>query len=335
MCSSARPLSDLQALFVLIADDQPICLCDNSWNANTDTPECVVAILEKQWPGAKLIVGKHDRRDTDTRLLSSPLLYALTFGINNWKRSDESQEQHSKLPELRDILLKNPQLRKLDIKTKYSWIQRQRIWPEYNTIPHLMYLPLLPSDRLPPLHELRFSGPDTYEFDLQHCQLLKQCMTWHQLYTLDLGLSCPQHFFEEIGGCLVSLKSLTMGIRTGGRGYEYRAYGPMTCGNLTPVKRFIKSVPGLTELHITDLDAAADAVVPAILSSQKSLHTLSYHASMRRTYQRRKLTYSWTTPQLKSLHQQCPHLSNLELDFPLNNGKWVCKTIAHLPPNHL
>lgn len=283
----------------------------------------MVAKLEKQWPRAKLTVGNHDRGDSDIRLLSSPLLYALTFGINNWQSGHEAQEQHSKLPELRDVLLKNPQLRKLDIRMKYRWIQRKRGWPEYDTIPHLLHLPLLPTDRLPTLHELRFSGPDTYELDLQHCKFLSQCMEWSQLQSLDLGLSCPQHFFEEIGGYLVSLKSLTMGIRTGARNYEHWTYGPMTCENLAPVTRFIDSVPALTSLNITDLDAAAATIVPAILESQHSLHTLSYHTSMQRKYQRRKIPYSWTTSQLDSLLQQCSHLSSLHIDFQLKDGMWV------------
>lgn len=325
VCSSARPTSDLNALSVSIANNQATCLRDDSWNANYDIPECVIAKLEKQWPNAKLIVGNHDRGDSDTRLLSSPLLYDLTFGINNWKAGDQTREQHSKLPELRDILLKNPQLRKLDIRTKYRWIQRKRGWPEYDTLPHLMHLPLLPTDRLPILTELRFSGPDTYELDLQHCQLLNQCMEWSQLHTLDLGLSCPQHFFEEIGGHLVGLKSLTMGVRTGDRKYEHRKYGPMTCEDLRPVNRFIESVPGLAELNITDLDAAAPVVVLTILESQQSLQTLSYHTSMHRSYQRRQLPHSWTTAQLDSLRQQCPSLSSLEVDFPLEDGKWVSR----------
>ncbi|KAK4690878.1 hypothetical protein P7C71_g6010, partial [Lecanoromycetidae sp. Uapishka_2] len=75
-------------------------------------------------------------------------------------------------------------------------------------------------------------------------------------------------------------------------------------------------------MHITDLDAAVEAIVPSILKYQKSLQTLSYHASMHRTSRRRKLPYAWTTAQLDELRQESPDLSHLEVDFPLEDGKW-------------
>lgn len=233
------------------------------------------------------------------------------------------QDQKSKLPELRAILINSPQLKKLDIKTKYSWIPQHEIWSGDEAILRRLNLPLQPSDRLPDLRELRISGPDAYEFDLENCQLWSRCMDWSQLQTLDIGFSCPQHFFDEIARDLTSLKTLTMGIRTGDRKYKHWVYGPMTCENIGSVARFIEAVPNLRELHITDLDSGAEVVAPSILGSQKSLQTLSYHALMHRTYRRRKLPYAWTTTQLHELRQQSPDLSCLVVDFPLENGKWV------------
>ena len=300
----------------------------NRWDTNARIPENVISNLEQQWPNAKLIVNNYDRAETDTRLLSSPLLHSLSFGILNSTATitaTNQLEQFSRLPDLRDILLKAPNLRKLDIKLKYNWIQRAVKWYGNTASPHVLNLPLKPGDQLPPLRELSFSGPpETYEFDLKHCQLLKECMSWSQLYRLDIGISCPQYFFEELRSHLVNLKSLTMGIRTGERRYQYWPCGPLTCEDLEPVIRFIKAVPGLHELHITDLDAAAETVAPAILASQKSLQDFSYLASIHRNYKRRKDPHAWTTAQLIDLQERCPDLSRLEIDFPLNEGKWVC-----------
>jgi len=191
-----------------------------------------------------------------------------------------------------------------------------------------MNLPLQSSDRLPPLHELTFSGPEPYEFDLSHVKLWSKCMDWSELRTLDLGLSCPQHFFEEIGSQLIGLKSLTMGMGTGPRSSSpWRnspwESGPMTCETLEPATQFIVSLPGLHELHITDFDAATETIVPTILETQNSLQALSYHASTNRRLDRRELPCTWTTAQLDELRQIAPDMLRLSIDFPLEGGKWV------------
>jgi len=136
-------------------------------------------------------------------------------------------------------------------------------------------------------------------------------MDWSQLRTLDLGLSCPQHFFEEIGSQLIGLKSLTMGIATGWREHSPWGSGPMTCETLEPATQFIASLPGLHELHITDLHAATKTIVPTILETQKSLQALSYHMPTERRLNRPQLHSRWTTAQLKELRQKAPDLSRL------------------------
>jgi len=232
------------------------------------------------------------------------------------------QEQRSRLPELRNVLLNNTKLRVLDIRTQSNFSRGMR-GPGDHTKFRSMNLPLQPSDRFPPLHELRFSGSATYEFELSHAKLWSQCMDWSQLRTLDLGISCPQHFFEEIGSQLIGLRSLTMGIGTGPRNYVVWKFGPMTCDTLQPASQFIASLSGLQELHITDLDAAAEKIVPTIVQTQTSLQVLSYHTSMHRRLEPKMLPCTWTTAQLDELQQRAPNLSRLSIDLPLEDGKWV------------
>ena len=150
-------------------------------------------------------------------------------------------------------------------------------------------------------------------------------MEWTQLRRLDIGLSCPQHFFEQIGGHLLSLRSLTMGIRTGNRRYQHWVQGPLTCTDIWSVSRIVKSLPALHELRVTDFESAAFIMAPAILDSQQALHSLSYLSSMYRRERRNNQDYVWSTALLLMLYQQSPTLTHLELDFVLE-GKWVSKT---------
>ena len=267
----------------------------------------------------------------DLRLLNSHLLHSLSFCVLNRTATVTATSQlaqFSLFRRLREVLLKSSNLKNLDVKFKYNWMPANVDWS--GVIPCLLNLPLQPSDQLPPLRELSFSGPpETYELDLKHCQLLKKCMDWTQLQRLDLGLSCPQYFFEEIGSQLISLKWLKIGIRTGNRYYEYWHQGPLTCEDLGTVVRFIESVPHLCELYITDLSAAAETIAPAILASQRSLEKFSYVASMYRNKVRRRYPMVFSTIQLVELYEQCPGLVDLELDFSLETGKWVC--IAAFP----
>lgn len=237
----------------------------------------------------------------------------------------ERQEQISKLPELLSVLVRSPRLRNLDIRTKYSSIDSRTIESDRDK-PHLfrlMNLPLENQDRLPPLHALRFSGPDHYDFGPLHCKRWSECMDWSQLQYLDLGLSCPEDFFEQIGGSLRNLKSLTAGIRTGNRRYIHWKYGPMTCRTLEPAKQFILSLAGLHELCVTDLDNATEMIIPVILDAKQPLRKLSYHVSMHRTYEWKERPCTFSISQLDDLHGRFPYLSWLRIDFPLINGKWV------------
>lgn len=264
------------------------------------------------------------------RLLSSPLLHSLSFGIFNTTAEvglSRQLEQYSKLPELREILLNTPGLKKLDIRFRYHWMGPASDFSGIMAVPRVLNIPLKGSDQLPSLLELTMSGPpETYEFDRPHCELLRRCMNWSQLHRLDIGLSCPQHFLDEIGGSLSTLKSLTMGIRVGNRKYMRMQNGPMTCNNLDTVTQFIEAVPGLHELIITDFTNAAETIATSIIATQKSLHKLSYLASIYRQgfqFYGRIPPSVWKTAQLLNIKHQCPALSHLEINIPLEGGRWV------------
>ncbi len=310
------------------------CSLKSRWDVNRDIPPSIMSKLEEHWPNVKLSVKNHDRLATDRPSLSSPLLHSLSFCILNHTATvvaTDQLEQFSKLPTLREILLESSNLRKLGIKFEYNWMPRQVKWRGNEAVPRLLNLPLESTDQLPPLEELTFSGPtETYEFDLKHCQLLRQCMDWSHLRRLDLGLSCPQHFFEEIGSSLKSLESLTMGIRAGSRRYTHWRQGPLTCDTLEPVVTFLESIPELLELNIIDLSPAVVEFASVILDRHMSLRALSYHTSINRSgYDRyrnqpgRDDACGWLTAQLDILREQCRDLSHLEIDFPLAAGKWV------------
>ena len=255
-----------------------------SRDSRTDSkiPDEVIQALAQYHPQADLVVQKHDRADTDWTLLSTPLLHSLSFSIHNYTATvtaTDQREQYSKLPELRKVLLQSPNLKKLNIEFKRNWINGRMEWSGDCAHPALLQLPLEPTDRLPSLHELSFSGPpETYEFDLQHCILLRECMDWTHLQRLDLGISCPQYFFEQIGSQLSSLRALSMGIRTGDRRYKSWLQGPLTCNDLETVTRFLEALPRLHELRLTDFCDAAEEIVPAILTNQTELRVLRYHA---------------------------------------------------------
>ncbi|KAL8708377.1 MAG: hypothetical protein Q9220_006758 [cf. Caloplaca sp. 1 TL-2023] len=299
-----------------------------TWDVNRDIPNCLLSKLEQQWPKAYLSIGDHDRAMTDFRALTSPLTQSMNFCILNHTATitaTDQLEQYSKLPELRDILLKVPQLRKLNIKFVYNWIPRHVEWVGPLAHPRLLNFPLKSSDRLPTLTDLTFSGPpETYEFNLEHCQLLRHCVDFSHIRRLDFGISCPQFFFEEIGPHLRNLRSLTMGIRTGNRRYTHWPQGPLTCNNFDTIYHFLDykpvlDVPALDELRITNFNAAPASDFINIFETQSSLRVFSYHASLNRP---RKLEYALSINQLREIQDRFGDLSHLELDLPLLGGKW-------------
>ncbi|KAL8646784.1 MAG: hypothetical protein Q9226_006712 [Calogaya cf. arnoldii] len=310
-----------------------------TWNIRRPIPEAILAKLEQRWPDVVLSVAAHNHPITDTRSLHSPLLHSLSFCILNHTATvgaTDQLEQYSKLPELREIMLRSGNLRKLDIKFEYNWMSRHAEWSGITANPHVLNLPLQPSDRLPPLQELTFSGPpETYEFTLAHCQLWKQCMDWSQIRRLDLGISCPQHFFEQLGNSLTSLKSLTMGVRTRDRCYTHWLQGPMTCDNLNTVQIFLTSVPALYEFDVTYFDRGFIEVLSGVLTRHKSLRKLYCHQSIEREgwATDRGYVYQWTQTLLERLCNSVHGLQDLTIDFPLQNGRWplvLAELVSHL-----
>ena len=305
------------------------CDCKGSWEIGRDIPENVISKLQKEWPDAKLEVSNNYLRRTDIRMYSSPLLHSLKFNILNHTATvvaTDQLEQYSIFPDLRKILIKSPNLRKLSIIFGYNWMPSRVNWSGDIAAPRVLNLPLIPSDWLPPLHELSFSGPpETYEFDLEHCRIWSKCMDWSQLRRLDLGISCPQHFFEQIGSQLRSLRSLTAGIRTGNRRYTHWKCGPLTCENLGTFTSFIESLPGLQELRVTDFEASPEKISSVIVYGVEDLRSLSYHASICRSSRRSGKPHAWKVLALEYLRRRHPNLSHLEVDFPLVEGKWVSR----------
>ncbi|KAL8889627.1 MAG: hypothetical protein Q9215_003135 [Flavoplaca cf. flavocitrina] len=230
-------------------------------------------------------------------------------------------EQYSKLPELREILLRSSNLQKLDIKFEYNWLDRKAVWTGITARPHVLNLPLQPSDRLPSLQELTFSGPpETYEFTREHCRLWKQCMDWSHLRRLDLGISCPQYFFEEIGSCLTNLRSLAMGVRIGDRYFTHWAQGPLTSNNINVVTNFITCIPMLQELSLTNFVSGESDLFQSIRTKCTSLRKLYYHASINRHDHLVKPYILY--PVLVATISELLELRQLTFDFPLLDGHW-------------
>lgn len=270
-----------------------------------DISDPLVVELQKR-PQIYLTVSNHNRLAINTQQLSWSQIHSLRFCALN-RGSTTSGKPLVALPELREIILENPNLRKLDIEFEHS-VQMLRL-----------QLPLLPSDRLPPLQELSFSGaPVSYEFDPRHCSLLKRCMDWSHLRRLNLGINCPPEFFQAIGPSLHNLQSLVMAIRVGG--LQNR---PMTCVSHDAVIQFLASLPKLVEIQIQDYSGSSSLVVPVILETHQSLQRLSYHSSGFRNRSIPWEAYVWTMAHIQGLRDACPGLLELELDVPLTNGKWV------------
>ncbi|KAL8671694.1 MAG: hypothetical protein Q9168_003816 [Polycauliona sp. 1 TL-2023] len=293
-----------------------------SWRIKRPMPGALIAKLERHWPGVKLLLS-HENLEIDTKLLRSPLLRSLSFGIlNTTVNGHHTRElyQCSKLPELREILLGCPNLKNLNITLDYHWARAHGPdWPGTTARPHLLHLPLQAQDRLPSLQELTFAGPpEPYEFTLEHCRLWSSCMDWAQLRRLDLGMNSPQPFFETFATKLPNLKSLAMGMRMGERRYSW--WEPMTCGNLNPIINFLCAIPPLYELTLTDFESACELFEDEIWENNPSLQKLYYHVAVGRKNE--KHAHAWELEWIVALGTLCPDITDLTIDFPLVDGHW-------------
>ena len=222
---------------------------------------------------------------------------------------------HMSLDDLKEVLLGATNLRSLAIDFESSF-------------PDCVHLPLQPSDRLPPLRALRIScRPGAYMYSHEHCRIFSQCMDWTRLRRLDLGITCSQYFFEEIGSHLSNLKSLTMGIVTG-------KHGELDCRSLSDIVNFIQSLD-LHELRLTDHINATETMASAIVESQTSLQELSYLPYLKRDHFSFPLhvqpTHMWEPSQLRELTLRNPGLSQLEIHVTLVEQKWVSRHLERSP----
>lgn len=286
-----------------------------TWSLNKDIPKSILDILEQRWPDLKLKVSNHNRPTFNSSLLATSLLHSLRVNVTPGNIDlYQPLDKHLKMSELKEVLVQTPRLQKLNIYFSEGALRRERA----NDL-SLLQLPLDVSDRLPSLHELTISGhTDMYEWDLRHCELLRQCMDWSHLRQLDLGVGCPEHLFDQVGPHLYNLRSFKMGA---------------SCEKLGPIIQILHNHRGLQELDITDLNSSTQILVPVILDHQTSLQRLSYRSV---SYPRRE--HLWTMAQLRELRDQCPKLSHLEIDFLLVDQKWpyhYANTVCSFqpPPN--
>ncbi|KAL8752372.1 MAG: hypothetical protein Q9199_005791 [Rusavskia elegans] len=148
---TARP-SDLERIITRL-----VSLSSISWDLNPDIPRPILSILEQQWPYIKLSVTNYDCSETNLSLLATPLLHSLRFKATPGPTGTyDKLDGYSKMPELREIMLNAPNLRKLHITFAAYWTNRNA------AAPHIIQMPLRPTDRLPPLHELTLFGPSQY-----------------------------------------------------------------------------------------------------------------------------------------------------------------------------
>ena len=274
-----------------------------------DIPDPILSFLEQSRPAVKLHINTHRRLESNLSHVEMPLIQSLCFLITH--KLAREYDRQSRMAQLKEILLHVPNLRKLEIELARYWRDR-RIGNH-----HGLRLPLNPSDRLPSLHELIISGsPGLYEFDLQHCRLLGQCADWSLLRRLDLGHSCSQYLFDELGPRLHRLRSLTIGIRLGTTRISRWCREPVDLDSLDPVIRFIRSVAGLHELRVWDQNCNARKMIAVIIESQRSLQRLSYRL-VNPPHRFSKNLKEWTTSQLLDLRDNCPDLSSLQLYAPL------------------
>lgn len=143
-------------------------------------------------------------------------------------------------------------------------------------------------------------------------------MDWSHLRLLDLGINYPQHYFEEFGKSLPSLKSLTIVIRSGdSHSFPSGAQEPTTCNNVLPIHRFLITIPALRELSITDFNSNFADIFEMIETKCQKLRKISYHASLSRRRAHSSERLERALAELAKLLE----LRELTLDFPLVNGE--------------
>lgn len=224
-----------------------------SWDAEIPLPDSLLTALRQCHPGAQICVSL---KLYDHAAVSSAQLYRLSASI---PCSDVSHpESLAPFEQLRYILVQSSSLRALTVdiyqdfylrraaeeKVKRLKILAQRSapvlqlsnmswtpFPDYlvasdspasiNTI-NKVQIPLVTTDRLPPLEELEIKAR-TYVFDRVHCKLLHQCMDWKKLKRLRLGSSYLVIFFEIFTGEIPHLQLLDFSYQSDTqRYYHYR-----------------------------------------------------------------------------------------------------------------
>ena len=179
-----------------------------------------------------------------------------------------------------------------------------------------------PSAKLPKLHDLTLEPYSrAYDIGRKPRHIWTRCLDFSQLRCLDLGIGCPGTFIEQLVGNVPKLRSLTLGIKHGVQ--DRRNF---SCEDPRLVERFIESVDSLHELSITNYCTDPSFLFAAMQKYYRSLEAISFHTppdGRLHDGAHCELPPVWTVDQIMEVYDQCPNLSNLELDVALVEGQWV------------
>ncbi|KAF1912223.1 hypothetical protein BDU57DRAFT_542086 [Ampelomyces quisqualis] len=203
-----------------------------SWDTKVPLPDSILDAVHQHHPGAQLEVSLDNLTH---RVVSSAQLHRLSMVV---PCSDVFKPgQLMAFHQLRDVLVKSPQLRalSLDIHLDVSVREaaKEHIGEQYRSYGRFeepvcneswnhpsggsdfcddtgdIQIPIQPGDRWASLEELNINAR-TYQFDTEHCLRLQQCLDWTKLKRLTLGPSNPVAFFETFTGKVPRLEHLDL-----------------------------------------------------------------------------------------------------------------------------
>lgn len=245
----------------------------NSWETTVHISQVVLDKLHATWPKLELSVHvlnrEHARdvrhRQMDEKLLSSPLLRNLTYNIF-FQGHAADKPSRSEWPKLTRAIAAGGNLRRLRIQSQKDGNEYYGIKVLNDTEPqNLMRFDISPETRFPALeefmlYEVRHYGRSSYQWDTEHCKMLRDSTDWSKLRTLNFASDMPTAFFTVFSGLLPELKSLRFGIPRGTNGEA--------------ASKFIKSVRALKSLDIDHSASNMDALWPAIKQHKETLETV-------------------------------------------------------------
>ncbi|KAH8732644.1 hypothetical protein GQ44DRAFT_696217 [Phaeosphaeriaceae sp. PMI808] len=216
-----------------------------SWDSKSPLPEIILDALHLCHPGAQLCISADRLNQAAT---SSPQLHRLSCSIPC--SSISNPDSMAPLEDLKRILIQSRNLRALSVDVhqdpnprhaveKKAKELRMLAQPSYlssmqHKASHSQFLgyqtagnntnllettypvqiPLVSTDRLPPLEELAFKAIRYKLNDERHCHILSQCMDWNKLKRLSLGPLNPEIFFHFFTNRIPILEHLEFSHRS-------------------------------------------------------------------------------------------------------------------------